>query len=107
MGGALIAFGNDELHRCGNCSQCGKKRGDAGEKQRIHKTHPFCRKCSTERQRGARAHETKEDKEMGKKNEAAWMLANLNGAVEQCGLHGLLFDRYAPGKGDPAHSAGC
>ena len=45
MGGALIAFGNDELHnRCGNCSQCGKKRGDAGEKRdglRIHKNTSF------------------------------------------------------------------
>ena len=45
MGGALIAFGNDELHnRCGNCSQCGKKRGDAGEKRdglRIYKNTSF------------------------------------------------------------------
>ena len=46
MGGALIAFGNDELHNsCGNCSQCSKKCGDAGEKRdrlRIHKNTSFC-----------------------------------------------------------------
>lgn len=45
MGGALIAFGNDELHNsCGNCSQCSKKCGDAGEKRdrlRIHKNTSF------------------------------------------------------------------
>jgi len=49
MGGALIAFGNDELHNsCGNCSQCSKKCGDAGEKRdRLRMSRKrFCKKAA-------------------------------------------------------------
>lgn len=52
-------------------------------------------------------HETKEDKEMGKKNEAARMLANLNGPWSNAACMGYCLIAMRRANLHPAHSAGC